>query len=85
MYIKTCMYIFKKKKCVYIFHIFIYDIIYLNINVNLQHENLTHENACKHFRNICFMCVSLDIHNKYTQYIHIYVNKHFLFSMRNRF
>ncbi len=35
----------------------------------------------KYFQNIYCMCVYLYMHNKYTQYIHIYnVNKNFYFG-----
>ncbi len=54
VYIKTqtCMYIFKKKYVVYILNIFIYNINYINISVNI-------------FK-IYTVCVCLYIHNKYT-------------------
>ncbi len=31
----TCMYIFQKKKCFYILNIFIYNINYMNINIDM--------------------------------------------------
>ncbi len=38
--------------------------------------------TCKHFQNICCMCVYLYIHNKYTQYTHILCKQKLLFWMR---
>ncbi len=52
-------------------YIFICDII-------LYEYKYMHVNTCKKKISICCMCVYLYIHNKYTQYSHIYyVNKNF--------
>ncbi len=58
----TCIKYLRKICYVSIFYIFIYDIIY--------EYKYIHINTCTYFQNISCMCVSLYIHNKYTQYKH---------------
>ncbi len=63
----TCMYIIKKNV------MFTYDMCIYNIKY-------IHVNPCKYFQNI-YCIVYFYIHNKYTQYTHIYyVNKNFYFG-----
>ncbi len=59
--------------CLYIKYIYIW--------YNLYEYKYIQVNTCKYFQNIYCMCMSLYIHNKYTQYTHIYyVNKNFYFG-----
>ncbi len=61
----TCMYI-SEKNFFYILNIFIYNINYMNINIDV--------NTCKYFQ-IYTVCVYLYIHNTYTEHTHIYYAK----------
>ncbi len=60
----TFMYIFKK-------NVLSLHMKYMYICYNLCEYKYIHISACKYFLNICCICVSLNIHNKYTQYTHI--------------
>ncbi len=66
----TCMYIFKKKKKgVYILNIFIYDIIYMKINIYMQIFS----------KYMLYVCLYIYINIQYT---HIYYENKLLFWMR---
>ncbi len=70
----TCIYIFKKNMS----HLYIK---YIYIWYNLYEYKYIYVNTCKYFQNMCCMCVSLYMHNKYTQHTHIYyVNKNLYFG-----
>ncbi len=70
-YTHTCIYIIIKNKLLYILNICIYDIIYMNINI----DTLIHVNIFKIY--VCiYIYIYIYIYCKYTQYTHIYyVNK----------
>ncbi len=69
----TCMFIFKKNMLrLYIKYIYTLYQLYKYI----------HLNTCKYFQNRCCMCVCLYIHNKYTQYTHMFCKQKLIFWMR---
>ncbi len=63
------MHVYLRNVYVYILNIFI---IYVNIYMQIHVKKKKSE--------IYAVCVFLHVHNKYTQYTHVYVNKNFYFG-----